>query len=184
MQRPRLADQRADRREAVGEQPQRGVVGGRAVLAPRHPEGGDLGVRERLAREQLEERLLLRVRGREAALDQVDAEVVESVRDAHLLVGGQRHALPLHAVAEGGVVEKYLLCHRGERLSDVDFEKNGRAPAVSRRASGAGQRADASVIRSKRAFTPSMVQAPRRATSNSARRGRRGRRRRSPGSGG
>ena len=31
-------------------------------------------------------------------------ELVERVRDAHLLVGGQRHALALHAVPKGGVV--------------------------------------------------------------------------------
>ncbi len=46
-----------------------------------------------------------------ARLDHVDAELVERVRDAHLLVHGQRHALPLHAVAEGGVVDEDLLSH-------------------------------------------------------------------------
>ena len=34
-----------------------------------------------------------------------DAELVEAVGDAHLLVRGQRHPLALHAVAQGRVVE-------------------------------------------------------------------------------
>ena len=33
------------------------------------------------------------------------AELVEHVRDAHLLLGGERHALPLHPVAQGAVVD-------------------------------------------------------------------------------
>ena len=55
---------------------------------------------------------LLGVRRREAGLDEVDAELVERVRDAQLLGGGQGHALALHAVAQGGVVE---LDHRTRR---------------------------------------------------------------------
>jgi hypothetical protein len=136
MQRPRLADERADRREALGEHAQPGVLGGGAVLASRHPERRDLGVLERLAGQRLEQRLLLRVRAGEARLDQVDAKIVERMRDTDLLVRRQRHPLPLHTVAEGGVVEEYLLCHGRERLSDVNFERTGRAPARSRRASG------------------------------------------------
>ena len=53
----------------------------------------------------LEELELLRVRGREARLDHRHAELVEDARDAHLLLDGQRHALPLHPVAQGGVVD-------------------------------------------------------------------------------
>ena len=48
---------------------------------------------------------LLRVGGREAGFDQVDAEVVERVRDAHLLVDRERHALALHAIAQGRVID-------------------------------------------------------------------------------
>ena len=66
-----------------------------ATSAPaRHPEGDDLGVAERLAREQGEELGLLGVRGGEARLDQVDAELVEPVDEADLLLGGQRRCPP------------------------------------------------------------------------------------------
>ncbi len=100
VQAPRLPHDRHDGREAVGEHAQRRVVLRARVAAPGHPERDDLGGRERLAREQLEQLELLRVRSREACLDEVDAERVEPVRDAQLLLGGERHALALHAVAE------------------------------------------------------------------------------------
>ncbi len=61
---------------------------------------------EPLARQQLEELGLLRVRGREAGLDERHAELVEQVRDADLLAGGERHALTLHPVAQGAVVDR------------------------------------------------------------------------------
>ena len=57
-----------------------------------------------------------------------DAELVEAVRDAQLLLGGQRHALALHAVAQGGVVEL-----------DVAWPRDGdRGAAAPRPALGAG----------------------------------------------
>ena len=68
------------------------------------PKAQIVGVLEALALEQLEELRLLGVGAREAGLDEVDAEVVERVRDAQLLVGRERHALALHAVAESRVV--------------------------------------------------------------------------------
>ena len=104
MQRPGLADERADRRHGIREQPQRLVARGGHAAPARHPEGCDLGLAEALAGEQLEQLLLLWVRGREAGLDQLDAELVEAVGDPQLLLGGERHALPLHAVAQRGVV--------------------------------------------------------------------------------
>ena len=64
-------------------------------------------VRQRLARQQVEELRLLGVRGREAGLDHVDAEPVEHVGDAQLLLGRERHALALHAVAERRVVDDH-----------------------------------------------------------------------------
>ena len=77
-----------------------------AQVAPaRHAEGGDLGLLELLGGQQLEELEVLRVRAGEARLDQVDAEGVQAPGDAHLLGGRERHALPLHAVAQGRVVE-------------------------------------------------------------------------------
>jgi hypothetical protein len=105
MQAPRLADERADRCERVGEQAQRLVVLRGDVAPPRHPERGDLRGPERLARQQLEQLRLLGVGGGEAGFDQRDAELVEDVRDAHLLLGRERHPLPLHSVAQGAVVD-------------------------------------------------------------------------------
>ena len=75
VQRPGLADERAHRREAVGQHPQPLVVVGgrrRAGASSRRPTIS--ACVERLAREQLEELQLLGVRRREAGLDQVDAE--------------------------------------------------------------------------------------------------------------
>ena len=105
VQPPRLADERADGCEAVGEHAQGGVVLGARLAPARHAEGGDVGSEEVLACEQVEQLELLRVRAGEAGLDQVDAERVEPVRDAQLLLRRERHALPLHPIAEGGVVE-------------------------------------------------------------------------------
>jgi hypothetical protein len=111
VQPPRLADDGADRREAVGEDPQRGIVLGGDVTAAGHAEGDDLGVLGLLLLEQCEELELFRVGRREAGLDEVDAELVELAHDAHLLGGGERHALALHAVAQGGVVGLDLRGH-------------------------------------------------------------------------
>ncbi len=58
--------------------------------------------------EQAKELGLLGVRARKAGLDVVDAEPVESLDDADLLGGGERHSLALHAVAQGRVVELHL----------------------------------------------------------------------------
>jgi hypothetical protein len=105
VQRPRLADERADGREAGGEQPQAGVVPRGDVAPARHAERAHVRA-QALLREALEQLLLLGVRGGEARLDQRDAEVVEEVGHADLLLGRQRHPLPLHPVAEGGVVDE------------------------------------------------------------------------------
>jgi hypothetical protein len=105
VQRPRLADDRADRGERARQDPHPLVLVGRHAAPARHPERGDLRPVERLAREQLEQLELLGVRRREAGLDQVHAQLVEAMRDAQLLVRGQRHPLTLHPVAQGRVVE-------------------------------------------------------------------------------
>ena len=105
VQAPGLPHERAHRREAVGQDLQCRVVLGAQAAPPGHAEGGDLGVLEALAGEQLEQLELLGVGAREAGLDQVDAELVERVRDPHLLVRRQRHALTLHPITQGGVVD-------------------------------------------------------------------------------
>ncbi len=105
VQAPRLADDRAHRRARAGELAQARIRVGLGVAPARHPERGDLGVVERLPGQQAEQLELLGVRGREAGFDQVDPELVEAMGHPQLLFCGQRHPLPLHAVAEGGVVE-------------------------------------------------------------------------------
>ena len=75
VERPRLADQRADRREGVGQQP--AAPGRRRQLTSRRrviPNAATSAFSKRSRREQLEELLLLGVRRREAGLDQVHAE--------------------------------------------------------------------------------------------------------------
>ena len=99
-----LADERADRGERLGEDPQALVLLRRDLAPARHPERDDLGGLEALLREQLEQLLLLRVRRREAGLDHVHAERVERVHDAQLLAGGEAHAAAAHAVAQGRVI--------------------------------------------------------------------------------
>jgi hypothetical protein len=105
VQPPRLADERARRRERGGERAQRSVLlrGGAAPAG--HAERAHVGA-QALVLEPLEQLGLLRVRGREAGLDERDPEVVEHVGDADLLLHGQRHALSLHPVAQGRVVDR------------------------------------------------------------------------------
>ena len=82
-------------------------AGSSAAATPRRrvmPKAAIWACAKRSRGEQLEELALLRVRRREAGLDQLDAELVEAVGDAQLLLGGERHALALHAVAQGGVI--------------------------------------------------------------------------------
>ncbi len=73
------------------------------------PKAATSRVCERLRREQLEERLFLRVRAGEAGLDVVHTEVVEGVGDTQLLLCGERHSLTLHPVTKGCVVEQDLV---------------------------------------------------------------------------
>jgi hypothetical protein len=55
----------------------------------------------------------------------VDAQVVELADHAHLLLGGERHALALHAIPQSRVVELYLSHPR----CLLWFRGNGRATA-------------------------------------------------------
>ena len=102
---PALADDRAHGRARLGEHAQPRIGVGARVAATGHPERRDLRVAERLSGQQPEQLELLGVRAREARLDHVDPELVEAMRHPQLLLRGQRHALPLHPVAEGRVVE-------------------------------------------------------------------------------
>jgi hypothetical protein len=63
-------------------------------------------VLEALGLQQREQLLLLGIGGGEAGLDQIESQAVEHVRHAQLLLGRERHALALHAVAQRGVVDE------------------------------------------------------------------------------
>ncbi len=115
VQTPGLADDADRGSEDLGEDTQVGVVGGRGRLAPRHAEGDELGVLEPLALHAGEERRLLGIGGGKAALDELQAELVELEGDADLLVDRDRHALLLHAVAQGRVVDLHGAFRRVRR---------------------------------------------------------------------
>src|SRR6266851_3676736 len=76
-------------------------------------EGADLRALEDRVLHALEEAQVLGIRPGPAALDVVHAELVEAVRDTHLVLHGEGHALALGAVAERGVVDLDLARHGG-----------------------------------------------------------------------
>src|SRR6266851_2784053 len=110
---PRLAEDGDDGRPRLDEglevavllRPHAGPAGG--------AEGADLRALEHRVLHALEEAQVLGIRPGPAALDVVHAELVEAVRDTHLVLHGEGHALALGAVAERGVVDLDLARHGG-----------------------------------------------------------------------
>jgi hypothetical protein len=88
MQQRALADQRAGRHKAVGEDPQTLVAVRAHVATAGHAEGDDLRNLQPLLGQQAEELALLRIRRRETGLDQRDAQPIEPFDHAHLLLRG------------------------------------------------------------------------------------------------
>ena len=135
-----------------------------------HPEGRDLGVLEALAREQLEELLLLRVRGR-GSRPRSGARRASRARGRRAASRRPRATCPRPACRHAGWCRRpgpSVSC--GERLSVYGNERTER-PGWA-----------AYLIRSPRvAFTPAMVPARGPASPRSAGRGRGGRRRRRAG---
>ena len=88
---------------------------GAHVAAPGHAEGAMCAVRNvsRASRPKNSASLGLEAGSRPRS---ADAEVVEDVGDAQLLLGGERHALALHAVAQGAVVDDEVVTSRGDLL--------------------------------------------------------------------
>src|SRR5947209_18080670 len=78
------------------------------------PERGELGVLQLQVARTGEEFAVLRVRPRPSALDVVDAEVIEFLRNDELVVHGERDGFALRAVPEGRVerVNSHLLAAR------------------------------------------------------------------------
>ena len=103
---PRLAHD-AHGRRARGEEVAERVVGVDLALdAPGRPERDQRrGVEVQLGRRAPEELVVLRVGAGPARLDEVDAEPVELLGDAQLVVDGERDALELAAVAQRRVVD-------------------------------------------------------------------------------
>ena len=151
VQPPGLADERAHGREARRQRAQPRVLLRGEVAPARHAEGGDLGLLEPLGGQELEELEVLGVRAREAGLDEVDAQGVQAPGDAHLLGGRERHALPLHAVAQGGVVEL--------DRAHVPCEARGRDARLERAAPGPATRGSAPCGRAARPRTACWIAA-------------------------
>src|SRR5262249_28732975 len=84
---------------------------GDAPRAPGHGERGELGVLQRDVLHAAEEAEILGIRAGPAALDVVDAEGVETARQAHLVLHGEGHALALSAVTQRRVVNPDETAH-------------------------------------------------------------------------
>ena len=104
LHRRRLPDEGYRRRKRLRKHGEALVLAGGDATPAGHAEGDDRRVLEGQVGEELEELALLGVGGGKAGLDHVDAQLVQPLDDAHLLLGGQRHAPAAHAVAESRVV--------------------------------------------------------------------------------
>jgi hypothetical protein len=101
-----LGDQGHDRGERVEERADLRVVAGADAGPPRRSERCQRGVAQsQLGRRPGEELGVLRYRPGPSTLDEADAEVVEVPGDRELVLDGEREALLLGAVAQGGVVD-------------------------------------------------------------------------------
>ena len=85
MQVPGLADDGDDGRLGVEQGLEAGVLLRPDALAARHAEGGHAGVLQRQLADVLEILEILGVGQRIAALDEVDAEIVEALRQTQLV---------------------------------------------------------------------------------------------------
>ncbi len=112
--RPAFSEDGRDRGLALDQGQQVGVVLRGQRRPARAAERRDAGMPQLLAAHGPKVLDVLRVRAGPAALDQLDAELVEHVGDVQLVVHGETDALPLRSVAEGGVIE---LDHEAALLS-------------------------------------------------------------------
>src|SRR5438132_7650306 len=102
---PGLADDGDDRGLGAQAEEQVAVVGGLHARPAGRAEGRHLRVPEARALDGAEELLVARVRARPAALDVLDAEVVEPLGDADLVLEREGDVLGLRPVAQRRVVE-------------------------------------------------------------------------------
>jgi hypothetical protein len=117
MQVPGLADQGDDRGLGVQQRGEVGVVVDPTAGPAGGPEGGQGGVAPGQLGGPGEVLGVLGVGPGPAALDDVDAEVVEQAGHPQLVGHGELEADLLRAVAQGGVVGLYVLVlgHAGQR---------------------------------------------------------------------
>ncbi len=90
-----------------------GVFGGTHTLAAGRPEGRQLGMLELDLLGAGEELDVAGIGARPAAFDVGHAEAFELSGDAQLVINGEMNALPLRAVAEGGIIDFDGACHGG-----------------------------------------------------------------------
>src|SRR5213593_21147 len=102
---PGLADDGDHRRLGAETEGQVAVVGGLHARAAGRAEGRHLRVLETEGLHGAEELLVARIRARPAALDVVEAEVVEALGDAELVLEREGDVLGLRPVAQRRVVE-------------------------------------------------------------------------------
>ena len=100
-----------------------GIVRGRAAGPPRHAERGEGGLEAALLGEQL---CVGQVRARIAALDIVDAEIVQHPGDGELVVEGEIDAVGLRAVAQRGVEEIEAFAGHDE-LTTAEIRRKARS---------------------------------------------------------
>ena len=90
-----------------------GVFRGTHALAAGRPEGRQLGMLELDLLGAGEELDVAGIGARPAAFDVGHAEAFELSGDAQLVINGEMNALPLRAVAEGGIIDFDGACHGG-----------------------------------------------------------------------
>ena len=98
-------------RERLGEDPQRDILVGASATAAGHAERRDLRPRRRVGLERAEQLGVLRIRLREARLDEREAHSIDQVGESNLLTDRERDALALRAVAERRVIDANVEHH-------------------------------------------------------------------------
>ena len=104
MQVPALAEDGDDGRAGLDQRQDVGILVDRVLGEAGGAEGGELGVVELASpRARVEELLVLGVGAGPAALDVVDAQLVQLLGDDQLVLDGEGDGLALGAVAQSGI---------------------------------------------------------------------------------
>src|SRR5262249_49905959 len=106
---PRLPENRDHRRLRPQQHREVVVVAGLDVGPPGGAEGTDAGLFQVQAFHRLEEGFIARIRSRPAALDVTDAEVIQTLRDAYLVLYREGDILRLRPITQRGVIDLDVL---------------------------------------------------------------------------